>query len=609
MEGKELTAPIAFTSITIFNELRSALSIIPETFIRLFESLISVDRIEKYLDEDEIKQPVSTSTVNSHAPSINEEATTVNHPSSSDVVIGFENATITWPTSSSASSKNATEEPPRITVSASAQQQQEILVEVGGSESADSTWESTLEQEEQNTFMLKDLNVLFPNNQLSLICGATGSGKTLLMLSLLGETETRKGAVYCPRSASSSSLDDSTAITNIKVSQDADAAPPDWILQHAVAYVSQTAWLQNASIKDNILFGLPFVKKRYVATLATCALVKDLSYLEDGDETEIGEKGITLSGGQKARVALARAVYSRAQNVLMDDVLSAVDAHTAKHLYKQCLLGKLMKGRTQILITHHVNLCIRGSAHVVFVKDGRVKLSGSPDELKERQQLALIFEENIQKQVNGEKEKEEEEEEQQETVETEASAEAGEKKKPKALVEDEARASGMVKLRLYKFYLQLVGNWLFWVFIFVCVIGVRSLDVSATWWLSKWARSYEIEGGTLTTNVFSFSRGMENESSASAIDWPMTISSKINALASIPTVLSESEKSDKLNMYLGIYVLLNLCNIILGVIRYGTMFHGGLKASKELYILLLDRVFRAPLRFFDRTPMFVLCIF
>lgn len=89
--------------------------------------------------------------------------------------------------------------------------------------------------------------------------------------------------------------------------------------------VVSSAWLQNATIRDNIIFGLPFNRKRYFAVLKACALERDLSILEDGDQTEIGEKGITLSGGQKARVSLARAVYSRAKNVFMDDVLSAVD--------------------------------------------------------------------------------------------------------------------------------------------------------------------------------------------------------------------------------------------------------------------------------------------
>ena len=90
--------------------------------------------------------------------------------------------------------------------------------------------------------------------------------------------------------------------------------------------------MQNASVKDNILFGLPFRQERYQDVLDACSLVSDLKILEDGDATEIGEKGINLSGGQKVRISLARAVYSRASTLLFDDILSAVDAHTAAHI-------------------------------------------------------------------------------------------------------------------------------------------------------------------------------------------------------------------------------------------------------------------------------------
>ncbi|KAI7895791.1 P-loop containing nucleoside triphosphate hydrolase protein [Mucor mucedo] len=506
LEGKELTAPIAFTSMTIFHELRSSLTIIPETIIHLFETLISINRIESYLSEDEISD---------------------DHPISSEFCIGFKNATITWPKSISS----------------------------------------------DYAFVLKDLNVIFPKNQLSLICGPTGSGKTLLMLSLLGETEVSKGLVLCPSHISlSSSLDSSIFITSIKPLKDAPIVPEDWILPYAVAYVSQTAWLQNASIKDNILFGLPYVQNRYKATLTACALDKDLSYLEDGDTTEIGEKGITLSGGQKARVALARAVYSRAQNVMMDDVLSAVDAHTAKHLYKNCLLGPLMSGRTQILITHHVNLCIQGAAHVVFVKDGRMELSGSPAELKKNDQLSMIFEENVQ-----EGEYEEQEDESPVIAEIQRTDD-----KPKTLVQDEGRASGTVKMRLYQLYIRLVGNWFFWTCIILASVGVKSLDILSNWWLKKWAQSYE----TSTDNFI-----------------PTHIYSGLNQLAATPVIISKEDASKSLNRYLGIYIMMNLANIVLSVLRYAYMFYGGLRASKKLYEQLLDRVFHAPLRFFDTTPV------
>lgn len=100
----------------------------------------------------------------------------------------------------------------------------------------------------------------------------------------------------------------------------------NWIVPSLTAYVPQTAWLQNDSIKKNILFGLPDDEERYRQTLEACSLLTDLDILEDGDETEIGERGQNLSGGQKARISLARAVYSRASIVLLDDVLSAVDA-------------------------------------------------------------------------------------------------------------------------------------------------------------------------------------------------------------------------------------------------------------------------------------------
>lgn len=103
---------------------------------------------------------------------------------------------------------------------------------------------------------------------------------------------------------------------------------PETGLYEGVAYASQLPWLQHASIKNNILFGSPMEEERYASVIDACALQADLKMFDAGDETEIGEKGISLSGGQKARVALARAVYSRAKTVLLDDPLSAVDSHT-----------------------------------------------------------------------------------------------------------------------------------------------------------------------------------------------------------------------------------------------------------------------------------------
>jgi ABC-type multidrug transport system fused ATPase/permease subunit len=273
LEGKELTAPIAFTAITVFNELRFALNVLPEVFIEWLQALISIRRIQTYLDEAEVDSP-------------NDEVTDLQN-NNKTVSIGFQNATVGW-------------------------SQQNYTDEVSDDQNNVTTAASS------TSFILKDLNFHFPNNELSLISGSTGSGKTLMMLSLLGEAIILKGSANCPRQSVADTVSGDFVLSS-------DIDPKDWLLPYALAYVSQTAWLQNASIRDNILFGLPYVESRYRDTLSACALDKDLEILEDGDMTEIGEKGITLSGGQKARVSLARAVYSRAQNVLMDDVLSAVD--------------------------------------------------------------------------------------------------------------------------------------------------------------------------------------------------------------------------------------------------------------------------------------------
>lgn len=195
-------------------------------------------------------------------------------------------------------------------------------------------------------------------------------------MALLGEMDLMSGTVNLPRSTSKT-------VNHIT-----------GYIPGAVAYVSQYPWLQQASIRDNIIFGASFEPERYQHVLEACALLPDLAVFEHGDMTEIGEKGITLSGGQKQRVALARAMYSRTQHLLFDDCLSAVDAHTARHLFENCLKGPLMEGRTRILVTHQVRLCLRDAAYVALLKDGALALCGSPVKLIRSGMLSEILERN-----------------------------------------------------------------------------------------------------------------------------------------------------------------------------------------------------------------------
>lgn len=133
------------------------------------------------------------------------------------------------------------------------------------------------------------------------------------------------------------------------------------------------SYIRHGSVRDNILFGLPFWKERYDEVLHQCSLESDLELLVDGDRTEVGENGVNLSGGQKARINLARCVYSRAKTIYLDDVLSAVDAHTAQFLVDECFRGKLLQGRTVVLVSHHVDLCLPVSDYVVAIADGRIQ--------------------------------------------------------------------------------------------------------------------------------------------------------------------------------------------------------------------------------------------
>jgi ABC-type multidrug transport system fused ATPase/permease subunit len=153
-------------------------------------------------------------------------------------------------------------------------------------------------------------------------------------------------------------------------------------LDDTVAYAPQAAYIQHGTIRNNILFGQPMWRSRYEESLRQACLLPDLSLMTHGDLTEVGELGVNLSGGQKARINLARCIYSRARTVYMDDILSAVDAHTAQFIVNECIQGDLLKGRTVVLVTHHVGLCLPAADYVISIKDGIVDKACSAKDAK-----------------------------------------------------------------------------------------------------------------------------------------------------------------------------------------------------------------------------------
>ncbi|XP_056627063.1 ATP-binding cassette sub-family C member 3 isoform X1 [Triplophysa dalaica] len=200
----------------------------------------------------------------------------------------------------------------------------------------------------QDHVTLENINVMVPQGSLLAVVGHVGCGKSSLVSALLGEMEKLEGEVS---------------------------------IRGSVAYVPQQAWIQNATLRDNILFGKPYVEKKYQCVLEACSLTPDLEVLPGGDLTEIGEKGINLSGGQRQRVSLARALYSESDVYLLDDPLSAVDAHVAKHIFDHVIGPEgVLQGKTRILVTHGITFLPQVDNILVMV-EGRMTEMGSYQEL------------------------------------------------------------------------------------------------------------------------------------------------------------------------------------------------------------------------------------
>ncbi|KAJ3499499.1 hypothetical protein NLG97_g278 [Lecanicillium saksenae] len=202
-----------------------------------------------------------------------------------------------------------------------------------------------------------EASLSFPRGQLSIVTGETASGKSLLLNALAGEAALLSGNVRGPIPQETSLGDNYSAGK----------------LEQELAIVTQTPWMDNLSVRENIIFGQSFDKERYETVIHCCALTKDLETLTDGDSTVIGTKGISLSGGQRWRIALARSLYSQANTIILDDILSAVDAEVREWLVDKALCGPLGQGRTRILATHHAGHCAQKAALIVTLENGKAK--------------------------------------------------------------------------------------------------------------------------------------------------------------------------------------------------------------------------------------------
>lgn len=206
----------------------------------------------------------------------------------------------------------------------------------------------------ENKHALKEIDYTAYKGELSCVVGRVGAGKSSFLSSILGDLWKVKGEVE---------------------------------VRGTIAYASQQSWILNATVKENIVFGYRYDSEFYERTVKACALIDDFAQLPDGDETVVGERGISLSGGQKARVALARAVYARADIYLLDDVLSAVDSHVGRHIIDNVLGPRgLLSTKTRILATNAIAV-LRQASYITLLKDGEVVEKGTYNQLVSRKGL------------------------------------------------------------------------------------------------------------------------------------------------------------------------------------------------------------------------------
>lgn len=452
-------------------------------------------------------------------------------------------------------------------------------------ENAAIAWPVDGEVSDEDRFVLRNVDLSFPQGELSVISGRTGTGKSLLLSALLGEADLLSGSIYMPTTASP--LD----------RHDAKAHAGNWILSGSVAYVSQTPWLESATLRENILFGLPYDETRYNEVITVCALKKDLEILEDGDSTELGANGINLSGGQKWRVTLARAIYSRAEILVMDDIFSAVDAHVGRQIFDKCIAGPICEGRTRILVTHHVGLVQSHTKYVVELGEGSVLNAGLTSDLAENGTLELIKSHEAQANptlateestaVNSEIASEGDEEET-------APLQKVKSKDAKKFIEAETHAKGSVKGHVYSTYIAASGGVVLWLILFTFFIFCEGGDLAKAWWLNVWSDATQKHSSNLSVasidtesswNIFSFSNGMRYAPK--------------NAFVST----SKPKDDSDLYYYIWVYGALSFGTAILQCLRILFVFLTGLRAAKVLFERILHVVLRTPLRWLDTVPV------
>lgn len=448
-----LDTKTVFVSLNLFNILRLPMGLLPDLLSRLIKALVSLRRLEKFLNTDELKCSVT-------------------HHINQNDAIKFSFASFTW---------NLNEK-----------------------------------------IILKNIHLNIEKGSLIAIVGQVGSGKSSLLSAILDEMYKVEGSIN---------------------------------VMGSIAYVPQTAWIQNATIRDNILFTEEWNESDYNLVLEFCALLPDLEILPAGDLTEIGEKGINLSGGQKQRVSLARAVYQNADIYLLDDPLSAVDASVGRYLFEE-VIGRngILATKTRLLVTHNISV-LPEVDYIIVLDDGMIIEQGSYQQLLETNgKFSKLMEQEYSVSHTDEKKNDN-------LIVIDSENKDLNKTKIKTggqLIEEELMEIGKVQWSIYKLYFRKLGYFYCFLLIFG-FIGEVSFEIGTGLWLSSWSMDKLLPNG--------------------------------------------QQNISQRNLRLKVFALLLLGEGIFSLATNIFMFKRTTNAAVNIHYDLLNRILKAPLSFFDITPI------
>ncbi|CAH2350549.1 multiple drug resistance-associated protein-like transporter 1 [[Candida] railenensis] len=542
-----LTPDIVFPALSLFDMLTEPIFMLPNIVTNMIEARTSIGRLHELFLLDELDDQFIK---RSDAP-----------VKLGEVSVSVSDATFVW------TKKKKVEEVKPI---------EEVEGDVAKSpEEQEETIENTPEAQPKSEYALTNINFTAKKGQLTCVVGKVGSGKSTLFKALLGEVPLSEGS--------------------------ADKA--EIKLNGSIAYCSQSPWILNGTVKENILFGCKYEKEFYLKTIDACELTTDFKVLPDGDQTVVGEKGISLSGGQKARIALARAVYSKSDIYFFDDVLSAVDAHVGKNIISKVLgPNGIIKSKTKVLATNSVPV-LHDADLIYMLKGGEFVERGNFEDVMERgSDLATLItefgrkdneKEETEKEIKEDEAKQKEEEAKivtptpymdvvdeaiveftgdevalQRVISNETIGRASltsyshvhveeeDSGKKKTGNNDEESEKGKVKLAIFIEYFRACNFG--WVSVYlICTLIMMIITVGEKALLTQWSEENAVAGETVRTKYF------------------LTFYLALGVIGGILNLLAA-------------FVLWSLC-----IIRGAKYFHETMAKS----------ILRSPMRFFETTPV------